>query len=478
MSLPLRARLTAWYMALLATVLAALSTFLILRLHANLVASLDRTLDARVAEIALGFRGKGEGEFRDITQASLTGLPRGESAAQLLAPDGRVLESVGDPVARRPVIDVEALGLVTRGERLRVTVELGPDRERFRALATRLPSRTSVVVVLSSTEEVDRSVHGLLVLVLVGGPAALAAAAVGGWLLAGRALLPVARMTRKAAGIGAEHAHERVEVPAHADELQRLAVTLNAMLDRLQAGIDDQRRFVADASHELRTPLGVMRTELEVSLRAGNLSPEAREALESTKEEVERMARIVDDLLTLARLDAADRPSPGARADLLELATRVVDGRRRAASDAGVELEVGGSPAVARGDAGRLEQVLSNLVDNALKYAQPGGRVGVEVRLDDGEAGFTVTDDGIGIPAESLPHVFDRFFRVDPARTRAEGGSGLGLAICKAIVESHGGRISVQSRVGRGTSVRVVLPAGSLDRDEGATAAPAPARAD
>jgi heavy metal sensor kinase len=450
--LPVRVRLTAWYLALLGSTVAALSGFLLLRLRADLAASLDGSLEGRADEILAA----------PPSAAALAGLPGRESAAQLLSPDGRVLAGGGDGIAARPMLGPDRLARVRPGHRVWATVRLGAEDERFRVLAAPDdgPRGREVLVVGSSLEGVDESVDRLRLLLLVAVPGALALAGTGGWLLAGKALWPVARMTRQAGSIGAGRLHERVTVPAARDELALLGETLNTMLDRIERGVVLQRRFLADASHELRTPLAVMRAELEVALRDPRLPGDGSGVLESTLEEVGRMSRVVEDLLTLARADEGRLGLLRRRLDLGEVAAAVVARLRPIAETRRIaltlELEGGGAWVLA--DRSRLEEVVSNLVDNAVGYTEPGGAVRLRVWQEDGQAGLSVRDTGPGIAAAALPLVFDRFFRADAARDRARGGSGLGLAICKELVEAHGGRIGASSRQGAGSVFTVTLP--------------------
>jgi heavy metal sensor kinase len=355
------------------------------------------------------------------------------------------------------MIGAEDLVIVRRGDPVHRTVVLGPDEESFRVLAIELPGAPErIVVVATSLDTVNASVSRLRTLLLLAGPGLLLVAGLGGWWLARAALAPVSRITHKAGEIGIEHLDERVDVPTTADEIHDLAVTMNGMLERLERGVADQRRFIADASHELRTPLAVMRAELEVNLREPGLPPEARETLASMHEEIEAMGAMVEDLLTLARADEGELALTPEPTDLHATAARVRDALATVAATSSVEVHLEGDGALAFADRRRIEQVLRNLMANAITYAGRGGNVVVSTRTEDGSAMCSVRDDGPGIPAAARSHVFDRFFRVDTSRTR--GGAGLGLAICREIVVAHGGRIQVTSEEGKGSTFTFAIP--------------------
>jgi heavy metal sensor kinase len=458
-SFPIRVRLTLWYLGLLALVLIVLGGFLTVRFQAGLIGGLDESLATRAAQISLGLQNGCEGEFQDVSGASLVGLPQGESGAQLLRRDGKVVETTGDPAAAQPLLNPDQIASVMSGTTVITTARTGPDDEEFRMLAVGLPSQScpGAIVVATSTDEVRSSIRELLVQLSIGAPLALLVAGFGGWWLAGRALAPVARMTREAGSIGIERLQERIDVPETADEIQRLAVTLNAMLDRLQRGVEDKRRFAADASHELRTPLAVMRAELDVTLRDVNLPADARDALESAREEVERMRSIVENLLTLARADDGSLELLREPVDLAAVTQAVAEDASVLAEPLHVVLVTDGPSATVPGDRARLEQVVMNIVSNAIRYSPQDGTVTVRTWEGDGGAGCTINDEGPGVSPELAARIFDRFVRGDAARSN-DGGSGLGLAICNEIVTAHGGRIWLDARPGAGGSFSFWLP--------------------
>jgi heavy metal sensor kinase len=438
----------------------ALGVFLLVRLRTDLVSGIDRSLDSRAAQLAVGPEATtGENDLPDIGDTSAVAVRGGEIAAQILSPSGRIIEAGGDvTVARRPIVGRSGLARAASGAVVRASTDLGRDHEAFRVLTVRIGTSRRVLVVAESLEQVDRSAHRLLVLMLLAGPAVLAAAGAGGWGLARKALHPVSTMTEEAAAIGVDRLDERVAVPRTSDEIERLGRTLNAMLDRLERGVAEKRGFLADASHELRTPLAVMRAEIDVSLRSDDVSPAAREVLESSAEEVDRMTAIVEDLLTLARIDEGRMRLLREPIALSSVAEDVAGKLRPLAEERRIILDVSGDGAVVTGDRERLRQAVMNLVDNALKYTHPGGWVHISVWHRHRQSGLTVTDSGPGIPPETLPQVFERFVRVDHARSRSAGGSGLGLAICREIVEAHGGSVWAESDLGHGSSFSVSLP--------------------
>ena len=306
----------------------------------------------------------------------------------------------------------------------------------------------------------DARLHAILMR-LIG---AVIAATLVAWLLA----TDLAKAWLRSVDAAAESAHrigsgatlrERLFVPKDEDEVARLARAFNELLDKLEEAHGTQQRFLADASHELRTPLTVLRGEIEVALRRERPANEYREVLESSREEIERLARLTENLLSLARSDAGESIATREAVDVSELCGRVRDALTAQAAMKRIDLTVDApQPVWVNGDAVALERVCLNLVENAIRYSSAGEGVTLRAVSEDDEAVLSVSDTGPGIGAEHLPHLFERFYRVDKARSREHGGAGLGLAIVEALVKAHGGSVAVASTVGRGTTFTVRLP--------------------
>jgi heavy metal sensor kinase len=306
--------------------------------------------------------------------------------------------------------------------------------------------------------QLEDALHGLLLALTLGLPLTVLVAISGGYLLMRRALRPVDEITRSAEQITSKNLSQRLPVAPTGDELERLSVALNRMISRLDESFQYLRRFSADASHELRTPLTVLRGELEALAQKESLDRSVRETVSSALEETERLTKIVESLLAISRLDAGEARMERERFDLAELAVATADQMRLLAEDKNVSLDCERSGGVEiEGDRARLKQVIVNLLDNAIKYTPAGGSVRLRVSGANSDALLVVEDSGIGIPAEAAPHVFERFYRADKARSRQMGGAGLGLAIVKSIVTAHGGEVAVESVEGQGSRFRVRL---------------------
>jgi two-component system, OmpR family, sensor kinase len=442
--LPLRLRLTFAFALVMAVVLAATGAFLYFRLASSLDEAIDDGLEARAADIAATLSS-------DQPRVPLEGTD-GERVSQVIEADGDVLDGMA------PLLDSDQLARVESGERLLIERRDVPRVEgpaRFLATPAEAPRGTFVVVVGQSLEDRDEALRSELVDLILIGPAALILASLLGYALATAALRPVEAIRAEAAAISAAEPERRLPLPESRDEVRRLGETLNAMLDRLQRGLERERAFVADASHELRTPLALLKTELEVALRRPRSEAELEAALRSASAETDRLAQLAEDLLVLARSDQGRlllrrEPIP-VRAVLGGVAERF--GRR--AEEAGRVIEVE-APAGLRidADAVRLEQALANLVENALRHGR--GSIRLVARERDGEVELHVLDRGAGFAPEFVQRAFERFTRADEAR--AVGGAGLGLAIAQVIAAAHGGSAHVAGRSGGGADVWLTLP--------------------
>ncbi len=336
-------------------------------------------------------------------------------------------------------------------------------RGHFRELILEGPEQTRILVGRSIERETAELSRLLLVLVLTG-LGVFATGLIGGWWLSGKAVKPIEKMSKTAASISATNLSQRIDVADTDSELAALGRVLNAMFDRLQSAIDEQMRFTADASHELRTPLSVVLTHTELALNRSRSAEDYRETLETCFRAARRMKLLVDDLLVLARADAGKLQLRSVQIDLKQLLEDSAALLEPLAAQRNLSVTVQGEPVVVKGDPDRLAQLVTNLLSNAIFYNVDGGKVSLQASIDNHEAVINVGDTGVGISPNELPHVFERFYRVDKARSRTAGGNGLGLPICKSIVEAHGGSIAISTRRDEGTIVTVRLPAVSGNR--------------
>ncbi len=300
--------------------------------------------------------------------------------------------------------------------------------------------------------------HQSGVLLALAGLVVLIAGLVGGWWLSSRAIRPIAVMTATADAISIRNLSERIDVRETDSELEELATVLNRTFDRLQAAFEQQSRFTADASHELRTPLSAILMNTELALSRQRSPEEYRTALETCRRASLRMKSLIECLLALARFDSGNSALDPRELDLEPVVQDCVDLMRPLADERHISINRSTAPTTVRGDHDRIAQVVTNLLSNAIRYNRDGGEVKLGVAAENGHAVITVSDTGLGIAPEELPHIFDRFYRADKSRSRADGGSGLGLAICKTIVDAHGGTITARSEPQQGTTVEVRLP--------------------
>lgn len=448
--LPIRLRVTLAFTAAIALVLAGFGLFLYLRSAEQLDESVDDTLELRSADLA-ALVPNADG-FRVAVQT----LDPEDSFAQILAADGEPVFSTAQ-LGSEPVLTSAELAAATESPTTLERDEMAAIDGRVRLLATPITvdGEELVAVAGSTLEDRDESLSSLALLLLIGGPAALALSAAAGYWAAGRALSPVERMRREAAQVGSGAPGGRLAVPAPDDELRRLGLTLNEMLGRLEGAIERERQFVDDASHELRTPLALHKTELELAQRYAEDEAELRAAIASGIEEVDRLAQLADDLLVVARSGEDGLALNSERLDAAELLDTVATrfGARARNANRSIEVEAGPGLTI-HGDRLRLEQALTNLVENALRHG--AGRVSLAALREGDTVGLHVRDEGVGFDEAFREHAFERFTRGDAARGR--GGAGLGLAIVDAIATAHGGRAVAGSTRSGGADVWIGLP--------------------
>ncbi len=456
--LSIRWRLTLWYSAVLAAVLAVfgVSVYFLTKQGLQNRTSESLLIQTTVIEDALSLsRSQGRGVIRDRLERQYSRHPAFD--IQITDLDGQIWMR-GDRVRERglpPPLKTPGKG---RDVFDKFTVPgLGPFR-----MVSRLSDRYPVPLLLqvaTSVEENDKQLGELMAILLLLGPLAVGCTLGGGYLLARQALAPVERMAATADEITATQLDRRLHEPNPDDELGRLAHTINGMIARLERSFEEVRRFTADAAHELRTPLAILRNEAEVALRIPRDSEQYRECLENMLEEIDHLSRLSEVLLFLFREDAGLGAHLGDELDLGQIIRAVAVDIRVVAAEQNLELNVDAiSPCHVKGNAEQLRRLLFNLLDNAIKFTPAGGRIVIRVERQKGQARVIVSDTGIGIAAEHLPRIFDRFYRVDSARSRRTGGNGLGLSVCKSIAEAHQGSIEVISQPGKSTQVTVTLP--------------------
>ncbi len=439
--LPIRVRLTLAFVLVMAIVFAAVGALLYIRL--------GDTLDERIAD-GLETRSVALAATLDAGSAAVA---TEEGVAQVLGADGSVVSASGT-AAERPLLSNEQL------ERAR-TGSISFDRKiaseeadvPFRLLAR--PVGTHVIVAGEPLDDRDEALAGLLAQLLVVLPIALLVSSAIGYVVAGAALRPVDAMRARAMEISADTPKQRLPLPRAHDEVYRLGETLNEMLERLDAGLARERRFVADASHDLRTPLATLRTELELATRRPRSAEELGAALASAREEVDRLVRLAEDLLTLARTDEGRMELKLECHDVREVLEAVAERDGARARAVGRSIEVSASvDATLTGDRMRLEQALGNLVDNSLRHGS--GTVRLDARVENGRVELSVSDEGVGFPPGFLPHALERFSRAEASR--AGSGTGLGLAIVDAVARAHGGSAIATNAVGGGARVTLAIP--------------------
>jgi heavy metal sensor kinase len=455
----LRFRLIMWHAGLFTGVFLLCGATMCQALRHYLKTSLSESLRRRITQInasLLADAGK-TGERFVVEEIKARYAPENyDRFVRLSRGDGTVIYTSGRAAAFDPT------GLPPAADKNSTRVASLPDGNRLLIVTETYQAPNGQEYIVESggpVQPIDTVVSHLVFLLLLGVPVVILAAAGGGYFLVGQALAPVVKIARSAEQITLHNLGGQLPLSPTGDELEQLSLALNRMITRLREAFEQNQRFLADASHELRTPLTALRGELESAVEQAASLPELRDQVGSALEEVDRLAKIVQTLFAISRLDAGEAQQEWLRFDLARLAAGTADQMSLLAEDKGISVNCNVEQEVnVEGDRARIKQVVVNLLDNAIKYTPPGGSIQLNVRTRDRKALLEVEDTGIGIPTTALPHVFDRFYRVDQARSREIGGAGLGLAIVKSICAAHGGQVEVESAEGRGSRFKVELP--------------------
>ncbi|HEU4689305.1 MAG TPA: heavy metal sensor histidine kinase [Vicinamibacterales bacterium] len=460
-----RARLTFFYVVVLAAVLLIVGSLAYVLLDRVLSARIDEGL-AAMMQIATTSLDNDLAEGQDVADAARSTAAELAAREQILAiydSNGRLLAESGrdDDVE----IQLPALETISSTETQLTTITEARDDDDRHRLATRrvtLPrhNATYIVVAGSSLEPTDEELEALRGMLGYVVPIALLLAGLGGWFLAHRSLAPVVAMAERARRLGGEDLGGRLPVANPRDELGQLAETFNELLGRLEQSMKQQRQFMADASHELRTPITTTRTAANVALQQRHRDEDDyRTALSIVEQQATRLSRIVDDMFTLARADAGNYPVRRQPMYLDEVVEEVVSAARVLAATRDVRVEFTGTRSASFvGDEELIRRMVMNLLDNAARHSPSGAVVNVSVHTIDAGYAIVVADEGQGIPPDSQPHIFERFYRVDAARGSRDGGAGLGLALVRWVAVLHGGKVALTSSSGAGSTFTVELP--------------------
>lgn len=461
----IRFKLTVWYATAMGMVLLFFSVFLYITMSRALYAEMDAKIKA-MAEVTASSSDKPAGHF-DLTQLEgmleeKLGFKTPGRFIQILDNTGTVGQTSVNLQTHPLPISLSALKKASNKEISFETIEAKGSKYPIRMVTYPIVENNEVVSIVqigTSLQAVQDTLHKLFLILLFGVPASLTLASFGGWFMARKSLNPVKDIITAARTITARNLDQRIEVANPNDEVGMLAETYNEMIARLNNSFRQMNQFSSDVSHELRTPLTIMRGEMEVALRAQRRPEEYREVIASSLEEVERMSTMVEELLLLSKAEDGAFRLNISTVSLHALLDTIYNNATALARGKGVDITIQNDEEVyVNGDEMRLRQLFLNLVDNAIKYTPPMGKVSIVVTQNSAYAHVSVTDTGIGIAKEDQEKIFERFFRVDKSRSREIGGTGLGLAICKKIVDGHNGYITVESETGKGSTFSVDLP--------------------
>jgi two-component system heavy metal sensor histidine kinase CusS len=457
MKLPLRARITAWYFGVLVVAFASFAWISDLGFRHSIEATVNDASRANlesVQSVLVRIAPKDAAEVKHQLD-ELAGLWAGAALLEVSDADGRIIfqsPPFAKPYRTMPAVETKDVTFFTTNldyVQYRVamrTVEASGQMFRVRAA---IP-----------TEPFDQALDRFRLILKETLPFLVVLASLAGYWLSGRALGPVNEIIKTARNIGVQNLSGRLAVPPANDELRRLSETLNDMLGRIEASVKHITQFTADASHDLRTPIALIRTSSELALRRSRTEHEYRETLSRILATSEETTHLIENLLTLARADAGAAELQFRDLDLLPHVVKISEEAGILAADKGIRVtsELASGPVRVSGDPAAIERLLLIVIENAVKYTPAGGGILLNLSNGSGSARIEIRDSGIGISDKDLPHIFERFYRADQARSREPGGSGLGLAIAHWIVERHGGSIEAQSTLGNGSVFRITLP--------------------
>ncbi len=477
----LRFKLTLWYVFILGILLVSFSSFLYLSLSRSLHRDVDDKLKSLAEMIASEVSAPlSHFGFDPAFEATMNLKPVGKFI-QVLDESGRIgrksdnLKNVQLPISLHALRNA-SMGVIT----YETNRSVGNAPLRIITYpVTEQNQVTKIIQVASSLEVVEDALNTLMILLLITVPSVLVIASLGGQFLANKALKPVDRVTQAARMITSQNLNQRIQTLKVKDEISRLIDTFNDMISRLDQSFRQIKQFTTDASHELKTPLTILKGEVEVALRKRREPHEYEQILESNLEEINRMSKIVEDLLLLSKVDIGEIRLKREDIPLNRLLWGIAEQMKILAQPKNIRIEIVDRPPETNGDIHihgdplRIRELFINLIENGIKYTEEGGHILITLTQEvnepsdslhpseiktNGFAKITIQDTGIGIAKEDQERIFNRFFRVDKARSREQGGSGLGLSICKWIVEAHEGKISVESEPGKGSAFTVRLP--------------------
>jgi len=460
-NLPIKWKLTIWYSGILALILVVFSSAVYVYFENSLMNSIDTKIKSIADVLSSSLTGANNqsvlGNFERYLENVLGKKPKGKFI-QIIDPLGKIGAKMNDMETDAVPVPFSTMERAAKGEIVYETIENLNSRTRMVTIPFIENKQVSFVQVGSSLADFDETMRKLLIIMIIGIPTSLSVIVIVGYFMARKSLKPVDQIRKAAVKISSSNLDERIDIKGRKDELSRLAETFNAMIRRLKDSFQRINQFSIDVSHELKTPLTILKGETEVALRKERSNEEYRHLLQSNLEEIDRMAQIIDDLLLLSKADRKDVKLNIENISLRDLIADVCMKMKIFADKKEITLMVDELADVRlSGDELKLRRMLWNIIENGIKYTPKDGMVTVSSYTNNGCVCINVRDNGIGISADDMKYIFDRFYRADRSRKR-ESGSGLGLSISKWIAEAHKGAIEVTSQPAQGSQFLIKLP--------------------